>query len=148
MGTLRYSVWIDASPGEVWAVFTDLDRIPEWQTGAPRVAEASGPGDAVGSAYTVRRGPMGSRTTVTVAEAPTRYASHTDAALGLKFDLLADLVAEHDGTRLRLEARTHWPKVLRLLGRLVEAAFLNPREAEKELANLKALVERDARAEL
>jgi uncharacterized protein YndB with AHSA1/START domain len=65
IGMVRYSVWIDAAPSDVWAVFTDLDRIPEWQTGVPRVAEASGPGDAVGTSYVLRWGPMASRTTIT-----------------------------------------------------------------------------------
>jgi hypothetical protein len=32
-----------------------------------------------------------------------------------------------------------------LLGRLVEQAILSPREGRKELANLKALVEREAK---
>ncbi len=55
MGVLRYSKWIDASPISVWNVLTDLDRIPDWQTGAPRVVDRMGLGDAVGTHYTVRR---------------------------------------------------------------------------------------------
>ncbi len=139
-----YDIWIEASPAEVWAVYTDLDRIPEWQTGAPRVAEASGSGDLVGTTYVVRRGPMTSRTTITAAAPPAHHASHTQAVLGLTFDLVADLTAEDGGTRLALEARTHWPRGLGLFGRAVESALLSEREALKELANLKALVERES----
>jgi len=142
MGVLRYSMWIDASPISVWNVFTDLDRIPDWQTGAPRVVDKAGPGDAVGTHYTVRRGPMSSQTTVTVAERPGRYESRTKALLGLQIDLVADLVTRRGGTRLSLEARTAWPRGLRLLGRALEFVLLSPREANRELANLKAVVER------
>jgi uncharacterized protein YndB with AHSA1/START domain len=144
VAVLKYDIWIEASPDEVWAAYTDLDRIPEWQTGAPRVAEASGSGDVVGTTYLVRRGPMTSRSTVTAADAPTHHASHTQAVLGLTFDLVADLTAADGGTRIALEARTEWPRGLRLVGRAVESALLSEREAVKELTNLKTLVEREA----
>jgi hypothetical protein len=38
------------------------------------------------------------------------------------------------------------PKGLGLLGKLVEAAILSPREGQKELGRLKALIESDLRA--
>jgi hypothetical protein len=66
------------------------------------------------------------------------------AILGLTFDLLADLTAEDGGTRLALEARTSWPRGLRLVGRAIESVLLSEREAMKELANLKALIEGEA----
>lgn len=138
-------MWIDASPIAVWNVFTNLDRIPVWQTGAPRVADATGPGDSVGTHYKVRRGPTSSRTTVTVAELPSRYASCTSALLGLQIDLAADLIPQGAGTQLSLEARTQWPRGLRLLGRVVEFVLLKPRDANRELGNLKAIVEREVR---
>ena len=39
---------------------------------------------------------------------------------------------------------TQWPRGLSVVGKLVELAILNPREARKELAYLKATVERGA----
>jgi uncharacterized protein YndB with AHSA1/START domain len=141
VGTLRYSIWIDAPALAVWTLWTDLARIPEWQTGSPKVVEATGPGDAAGTRYTVRRGPTSSRTTVVHTDAPRRYESRTQALLGLTFSMAADLVAEGRGTRLSLEARTHWPRGLGMLGRAVEAAVLSPQEATRELAAFKALVE-------
>lgn len=146
MSVLRYSMWIDASPTAVWNVFTDVDRIPDWQTGEPRVDGATGRGEAVGTTYTVRRGPTRSRTTVTIAEPPSRYVSRTNAFLGLQIDLAADLVPENGGTRLSLEARTHWPRGSGLFGRVVEFVLLNEREATLELSNLKAVVEREVAA--
>jgi len=129
-------------PIRVWTVFTSLDRIPEWQTGNPKLVDVSGPGDRVGTTYGVRRGPGLARTTVVEADAPIHYASHTDAYLGLRFDVIADLVPDHGGTRLDMRAITHWPRGLGLLGRLVELVILSRREGNIELRNLKALVER------
>lgn len=143
MGEIRHSVWIDAAPNRVWEVFTDLDQIPEWQTGDPQVVDVNGPGDHAGTTYGVRRGPGLARTTVVEADPPAHYASHTDAYLGLRFDMIADLVPENGGTRLDIRAVTQWPRGLGLLGRLVELAILSRREGNTELNNLKALVERD-----
>ena len=146
MSVLRYSMWINASPIAVWNVFTDVDRIPDWQTGAPRVDDETGPGEAVGTTYTVRRGPTSSQTTVTIAQPPSRYGSRTNAVLGLQIDLAADFVAENGGTRLLLEARTHWPRGSGLFGRVVEFVLLSRREATLELSNLKTVVEREVAA--
>lgn len=140
MGILRYSVWIDATPDAVWSAWTDIDLIPRWQTGHPRVASVTGAG-GVGTSYSVHRGPSESRTTVVVADAPSHYVSKTQALLGLRFDLEAQLTPESGGTRLALEARTAWPTGLGWLGRGVEAFVLSPHEAERELANLKTIVE-------
>jgi len=144
MGLVQYSIWIRARPNAVWDVYTDVGRIPQWQTGNPRVVEASGRGDEVGTTYTVRRGPGSARTLVTEAIRPSRHWSRTDANLGLSFDLTANLLPESDGTRLVLQAQTHWPKGLGVLGRVVEFALLNEREATRELQRLKVLIERDS----
>ena len=144
MRDLRYSVWIDAAPDAVWSAWTDLDLIPLWQTGRPRVAEVTGDG-GVGTSYSVHRGPTKARTTIIVTDPPSRYVSRTQALLGLRFELDARLTAEQGGTRLALEARTRWPRGLRWFGRGVEAIVLSPREAERELANLKAIVEEGER---
>ena len=140
MGVLRYSIWVDAAPEAVWSAWTDLDLIPRWQTGSPRVADVTGDG-GVGTSYSVHRGPTRARTTIIMAEAPFRYVSRTSALLGLRFDLEARLTPERGGTSLALEARTAWPRGLGWFGRGVEAFVLSPRETERELTNLKAIVE-------
>ena len=137
----RYSIWIAVGPELVWDVFTDLNRIPEWQTGRPVVTDASGRGDVPGTTYTVRRGHAAARTAVLEAVRPVTYRSRTDAYLGLSFDLTAALMPDQSGTRLELQAVTHWPRGMRLLGRLVEAVVLSGHEANLELKNLKLLVE-------
>jgi uncharacterized protein YndB with AHSA1/START domain len=55
MGTIDYSVWIEASPEDVWSVYVDPMRIPEWQSGSPLIERVDRSGDQVGSAYVSRR---------------------------------------------------------------------------------------------
>lgn len=144
MRTVQYSVWIDAPPALVWDVYTNRDRIAEWQTGDPHVVDTTGQGQEAGATYSVRRGPGTSRTTITEAVRPSLHASRTDAYFGLSFDLITSLAPENGGTRLQLRAQTHWPKGLGLIGRVVEFAVLNGNEANRELERLKVLIEREA----
>ena len=141
MGVLEHSVWISARPEQVWPVYTNPLRIPEWQTGSPVILDVHGMGDTPGSTYVSRRRPGSACTTVVEAEQPRRLVTSTEAYLGLRFDVSSLLEAEADGTLLRLRAETRWPRGLGLVGGLVELAILNPREAERELKNLKTLVE-------
>jgi len=131
-------------PEEVWRVYVDPSRIPEWQTGSPVIEDVRGAGDRPGTTYTSKRGPGVAQTTVLEAERPRRLVTRTQAYLGLQFDVVSQLEPEADGTRLELRAETHWPRGLGLLGKLVELAVLSRHEGEKELANLKELVEREA----
>jgi uncharacterized protein YndB with AHSA1/START domain len=147
MGVVQHSIWIGAAPSTVWDLYTDLDRMSEWQTGDPRVLAIDGCGDQVGTTYAVRRGPGAARTTVTEAVRPSLHGSRTNAYLGLSFDLTARLLPEQGGTRLLLEAQTHWPRGIGLLGRVAEFVFLNGGEADRELERLKVLVESEAAKE-
>jgi uncharacterized protein YndB with AHSA1/START domain len=141
MGTTDYSVWIEASPEEIWGIYVDPMRIPEWQTGSPVIEHVHGSGDQVGTTYVSRRRPGAARTTVTEVDKPRRLVTTTEAYLGLRFDVTSSLRAQSDGTLLELRAETHWPRGFGLIGRLVEAAILSPREGAKELARLKRLIE-------
>ena len=144
MSVQQHSVWIRAKPEHVWRVYVDPSRIPDWETGSPRIEDVHGAGDEAGSTYVTRRGPAAARTTVLVAERPHHLVTTTDAFLGLRFEVDSRLEVDGDGTRLDLRMETRWPRGRRLLGRLVELVALNPREARKELGYLKALVEREA----
>ena len=138
MGAVDYSVWIRALPEDVWRVYVDPSRIPEWQTGSPVIEEVHGPADQPGSTYVSRRSPGAARTTVRKAGKPSRLMTTTEAYFGLRFYVESLLTPQSGGT--------HWPKGLGLLGKLVEAAILSPREGQKELGRLKALIESDLRA--
>jgi uncharacterized protein YndB with AHSA1/START domain len=146
MGAVDYSVWIRALPEDVWRVYVDPSRIPQWQTGSPLIEEVHGPADQPGSTYVSRRSPGAARTTVRKADKPSRLMTTTEAYFGLRFDVKSLLTPQSGGTLLELQVETHWPKRLGLLGKLVEAAILSPREGQKELGRLKALIESDLRA--
>jgi UDP:flavonoid glycosyltransferase YjiC (YdhE family)/uncharacterized protein YndB with AHSA1/START domain len=143
-GKIHHSVWIRAEPEDVWRIYVDPSRIPEWQTGSPVIQNVTGPGDKPGTSYTSRRSPGVARTTVIDAEPPRRLVTRTAAYAGLRLDLTSHLKPEREGTRLDLHAETHWPRGLRLLGKVVELAILSRTEGRKELDNLKALIEREA----
>jgi uncharacterized protein YndB with AHSA1/START domain len=143
MGTLECSVWIEAAPEQVWAIYVDPDRIPDWQTGRPRIEDVRGTPGEPGSTYVSRRGPLHARTTVLAADAPHELVTTTDAYLGLQFEVTSRLEGRSGGTDLTLRAVTHWRRGLGPVAKLVELAVLNPREARKEFALLKALVERE-----
>src|SRR5215216_6905264 len=139
MGVIDYSVWIQASPEEVWRIYVDPSRIPEWQTGSPVIEDVQGAGDVPGTTYVSRRGPGAACTTVMVAERPRRLVTHTEAYFGLRFDVESRLKREREGTLLEIRAQTHWPRGLGLPGKLVELVILSGREVRKELARLKVL---------
>ena len=69
----------------------------------------------------------------------------TEAYFGLRFDVRSLLTPQSGVTLLGLQVETHWPRGLGLLGKPVEVAILSPREGQKELARLKALIESDLR---
>ena len=144
MGEVEHSVWLDALPERVWRTYADPARIPDWQTGRPVITDVRGTPGEVGATYTSRRGPLAARTTVLAADAPHELVTTTDAYLGLQVRVTSRLRARSGGTELSLRVVTSWRRRLGPLATLVELAVLNPREVRKELALLKALVEREA----
>ena len=141
MGVIEHSVWIQAQPDEVWRVYVDPLRIPDWQTGSPVIDDVRGSAEEPGSTYSSRRGPLTARTVVLAVDRPRRHSTRTRAVLGLRFTVVSTLEPVDGGTRLDIRAETHWPRGLGALGRVVERALLSRSEADKELARLKALVE-------
>jgi uncharacterized protein YndB with AHSA1/START domain len=141
MGTTDYSVWIEASPEDVWGFYVDPMRIPEWQTGSPVIEDVHGSPDQAGASYVSRRRPGAARTTVMEVDKPRHLVTTTEAYFGLRFDVTSSLMPQSGGTLLALRTDTHWPRGLGLLGKLVEAVILSPREGQKELAQLKRLIE-------
>ena len=146
MGVLEYSVWIQATPDQVWSCYVDPTRIPDWQTGRPVIGSMHGAAGEPGSTYVSRRGPLAARTTVLSADEPRELVTSTRASFGLQLEVTTRLTAGSGGTELHLRATTHWPRGFGALGKLAELAVLNPAEAHKELANLKTLVERQSSA--
>jgi uncharacterized protein YndB with AHSA1/START domain len=105
MGHYRLSTFVNAPPGHVFALWTDLERIGEWIRGVTRVTDISGPVDQAGTEYTVWFGPMRSRTRVLQAERPRHHRTRFGNAI-LKGETEVWLEPEGDGTRLTQEFRT------------------------------------------
>lgn len=146
MGTLDHSIWIQATPEQVWRTYVDPARVPDWQTGSPVIRDIRGTPGEPGSTYVSRRGPLAARTTVLTADFARELVTTTEATLGLQLELTSRFSARSGGTDLLLHVVTHWRRGLGPVGRLVELALLNRREAYEELARLKALVESEASA--
>jgi uncharacterized protein YndB with AHSA1/START domain len=142
MGRRVYAVWIKARPAQVWDMYVDPDRIPEWQTGKPVIGDVHGLRGEPCSTYFSRRGWLAARTTVLTSAHPDQLVTRTDAYFGLRLTITSRLTDRAGGTHLELAAETHWPPGRRLVGRFVERVILSPREADKELRNLKAIIER------
>jgi len=144
MGVVEYSIWINAVPEQVWNTYVDPARLPAWQTGKPVISQLHGaPGEA-GSTYVSKRGPLSARTTVLSTDSSRELVTRTDAYFGLQFEVTSRLKRRSGGTELQLRAETRWRHRLGPVAKIVELAILSPREAQKELKNLKTLVEREA----
>ena len=140
---LEYSVWIEAAPEIVWRAYVDPTRIPEWQTGRPVIGDVQGEFGVPGSSYVSRRGRLAARTTVSTADVPRELVTRTEAYFGLRFVVASRLSGRAGGTDLQLRVTTQWRRGFAPVARIVERAILSPAEAQKELDNLKALVERE-----
>lgn len=143
MGTHSYPVWIAAPPERVYDLYTDLDRIGEWQEGNPRITDLSGDPRRAGSTYMTRRGRFASRSEVVVAERPTKHVVRIDGPKGLRAEITSQFAPEEQGTQLTIGLDARWGSPL--LGRVVEWAIFNRRTARRELGKLKALAEREDR---
>ena len=70
-----FSTHVAAPPDDVFALWTNLDRMGEWIGGVTGVSDVSGPIDRVGTTYVVHFGPVRSPTEVIEAERPRRFAT-------------------------------------------------------------------------
>jgi len=121
MGRHRFEIRIAASPEQVFALYTNLDRMHEWTGGVTRVVDISGPVDHAGTTYTVVFGRMRSPTTVLAAERPRFFKTRFGNA-ALRGTAEATFAAEGEGTRMTQEFRTEG-MVAGVLGRLFALGY-------------------------
>jgi hypothetical protein len=143
MGSYSYAVWIEAPPQRAYDLYTDLDRIGEWQEGNPRITDISGDPGRAGSTYISRRGRFGSRFELMTAERPASQVVEFDGPMGLRAEMSSQFAPEEGGTKLAISLIARWR--FPLIGRILELAIFNPRIAKRELGRLKALAEREER---
>lgn len=103
----RSEAWVDARPEAVWAVVTDVTRVPEWSGECRRVEWIGGATAAVPGARfrgENRAGPFRWRriNEVVAADAPTRFVWRTVPTLLYpdSSEWRIELVGEGDGTRI------------------------------------------------
>lgn len=105
MGEHRFRIHIDAPPEHVFALWTDLDRAPEWIGGLIGYTDVTGPVDQAGTRYTALFGPMRSPTEVLEVERP-RFIRTRFGTWLLRGETTATFEPEGGGTRLTQMFRT------------------------------------------
>jgi uncharacterized membrane protein len=104
MGRRQVSTDIGAPADRVFDLYTDAQRVGEWQTGVKSV-ESTGPLSEVGSKWTVRyAGPFAVKGTVLAVERPARHQQRFSEMLGLvDCTTTAAFQPTVDGTRATIE---------------------------------------------
>ncbi len=99
------STQVAAPPDQVFALWTDLQRMGEWVGGVTRVTDVSGPVDRVGTTYIVHFGPVKSPTEVIETDPPRRFTTRFGSWV-LRGVSGTTFQAEGDGTRVTQEFET------------------------------------------
>ncbi|MDL2334692.1 MAG: SRPBCC family protein [Chloroflexota bacterium] len=73
MGRYTFRVHVDTPPEQVFALWTNLDRMAEWVGGVTGVTDVTGPVDQVGTRYTTQFGKMSSPTEVIAVDRPRLF---------------------------------------------------------------------------
>jgi uncharacterized protein YndB with AHSA1/START domain len=99
------STHVAAPPEQVFALWTNLERMAEWVGGVTGVTDVSGPIDRVGTTYVVRFGPVKSPTEILEVDPPRRFATRFGSWL-LRGESSATFEPDGDGTRVTQEFET------------------------------------------
>ena len=105
MAHYTFSIHVDARPEQVFALWTNLQRMSEWVGGVTGVTDVSGPVDRVGTTYVVHFGPVKSPTEVLEAEPPRRFATRFGSWI-LRGRSSATFEPDGAGTRVTQEFET------------------------------------------
>ncbi|HJY65994.1 MAG TPA: SRPBCC family protein, partial [Streptosporangiaceae bacterium] len=71
----------EAEPAEVWKVWTDVERWPEWDV-SKEIARLDGPFQPGASGWAKQRGNLGGSFTITEVDAGRRWVSECPVPLG------------------------------------------------------------------
>jgi uncharacterized protein YndB with AHSA1/START domain len=99
MGHYRFTVHVDAPPDQVFALWTNLDRMGEWVGGVTGVTDITGPVDQVGTRYRTLFGRMASPTEVIAVERPRLFRTRFGSRI-LRGENQAIFEPDGNGTRL------------------------------------------------
>ena len=97
----RYTITthVAAPPDQVFALWTNLERMGEWVGGVTGVSDISGPVDRAGTTYVVHFGPLKSPTEILEVERPALFATRFGNVI-LRGRSSATFEPEADGTRI------------------------------------------------
>jgi uncharacterized protein YndB with AHSA1/START domain len=143
MSRFVFSTFVAAPPEQVFALWIDLDRMPEWVGGVSRVTDVSGPIDRAGTTYTVWFGRMTSRTEVLHIERPHSIRTRFGNRL-LRGITEATFEPQDGGTRLTQRLETEG-LVAALLARIFAMGSYKG-SFRGELTTFARLAEADVRA--
>ena len=105
MAHYTFSTHVAAPPDDVFALWTNLDRIGEWIGGVTGVSDVSGPIDQIGTTYVVHFGPVKSPTEILEVERPRRFATKFGSWV-LRGRSSATFEPDGDGTRITQDFET------------------------------------------
>jgi uncharacterized protein YndB with AHSA1/START domain len=143
MARYQFSILIKASQHEVFALWTDLDRMPEWVGGVTAVGELTGPIDRPSTRYTVWFGRMRSSTEILEVERPRHIRTRFDSAL-LRGETDATFERENGATRLTQVFQTRGV-ISAIVARLFATGSYRG-SFRGELEAFRAIAEREAKA--
>lgn len=139
------TVFIAASPAEVYAFLSEPTNVPRWQTGVVSSERTSPPPTVAGSTGRVVLEVMGQRVTAntTVLEAvPDRHLALTTSVSGMSVLGSLDLVAAEGGTKLTFSSEVKAESIFMApLERMVTDAV--EKDMDASLARLKAALAND-----
>lgn len=146
MGHLTRSTTIDCAPERVFAVLSDVDRLPQFSSMTVDVRNGPGrpiqAGDTFDQVVKILGKELESRWRVVEVRPPSVIRCEGEATAGARATLTETLAPEGTGTRVELDVDYDLP--LGILGDAVDAVFLhskNEEQADEILARLKSLCE-------
>jgi uncharacterized membrane protein len=149
MALIQRAIDVEAGRDRVFALLTDLDRLPEWATIVVETRDVSElplrPGCRFRQTLRVVGRELESEWRVTELEAERRISYEATAPGGGSMTMRQTVTPRDGGSRVQLEIDYELPGGL--LGELVDRAFVeeqNEREADRSLANLKELLDGQA----
>lgn len=145
MAHIRLTEHISAPIEDVFDLFIDPKRWPEWMAGSTEIKEVTGPPDQVGTRIrdvsTFMGQPMESWTEVLAVERPRLYRLATEGA-GMKGTGTFRLTPADDGTDV--EVLTEYELPAGFLGHIADRLFIEKameRQTRHSAENFKALAE-------
>ena len=147
MTRVERAIEIDSAPEDVFAVLTDLDRLPEWATIVVATRDVSRLPLAAGCTFRQTVRVLGqeieSEWHVLALEAPRLVSYEAQAPGGGRMAMTQRVLPSGRGSRVELEVDYELPGGI--VGEIVDKVYMerhNEQEAERSLANLKEILER------